>query len=250
MIDGQSKPEGKKRLGLNLNWEKLHPLPTEKSPSQTDAILKSADRMRRESLTDDKAQAFSRRYLTKFIESLQQKQEDNEANQRDIGIVFVDLDDLKTINDSEGHEAGDQLLSKASDLLRKIAPTDVETYLSGKITTKSGKVVVNSRTGVRDNFLVRRGGDEFTIVCINEENEPDFLEKLESKMKDLQKLAEKEGVKFSYGVSVCSKNHLVTQLESTIDEADRSMQQQKGQRKGWWYKFAKNIFRIMTGKSR
>lgn len=239
MIDGQTKYEDKTRPGLNPDWRQLHPSPTKNSPSQTGTILEAADRMRRENLTDDKTQTFSRRYLTKFIESLQQKQENNEANQHDIGIVFVDLDDLKTINDSEGHEAGDQLLSKASDLLRKIAPTDVETYLSN-----------NLRTKVRDNFLVHLSGDEFAIVFINEKDESNFLTELEKKMRGLQQKAEKSGVRFSYGMSVCDKNQLAEQLRATINEADRRMQQQKEQRKGWWYKFAKNIFKVMTGKSR
>ena len=54
-----------------------------------------------------------------------------------VGIVFLDLNGLKEVNDVNGHEAGDQFIRNAANVL-------VEVY---------GK-----------DHIYRSGGDEFTIV--------------------------------------------------------------------------------------
>lgn len=58
-----------------------------------------------------------------------------------VDIAAVDLDGLKLVNDSEGHEAGDKLLKKAAETL-----------------------VQGSREG---ELVARLGGDEFALVKIN-----------------------------------------------------------------------------------
>ncbi len=63
------------------------------------------------------------------------------ASQADdrVGLLFLDLDNFKTINDSLGHEFGDRVLMSIGERLR----------------------TVNAECG----FRARLGGDEFTVVC-------------------------------------------------------------------------------------
>ncbi len=74
-----------------------------------------------------------------FLNRLELALSEAERRRRRVGVLFLDLDHFKVINDSLGHEAGDQLLVTIAHRLRRILrPTDA---------------------------VARFGGDEFTILC-------------------------------------------------------------------------------------
>jgi len=73
-----------------------------------------------------------------FQQQLQQAMERAQRQDHGLAMLFIDLDRFKTINDSVGHEMGDQLLQEVAALInRRVRRTDV---------------------------VSRRGGDEFTIL--------------------------------------------------------------------------------------
>lgn len=104
-----------------------------------------------------------------------------------MGITFVDLNGLKNINDNEGHDAGDKLLTRAAALL-KIAFGDDEIY--------------------------RAGGDEFVVFC------PDVSEeRLEHMASQLRGLANNTSdVSFAIGTVYCSGAYDICRAMQTADE--------------------------------
>lgn len=75
-------------------------------------------------------------------------------DQQKIAVLFIDLDDFKRVNDTLGHDIGDQLLKKVSERLKKsIRGSDV--------------VSLAERQDEQSPVLSRLGGDEFTLVLMN-----------------------------------------------------------------------------------
>lgn len=77
-----------------------------------------------------------------FRQSLEQRIGQAVANGQRMALLFVDVDDFKRVNDTLGHEAGDEVLLKFVDRIRR---------------------VVDERGG-SDPLLARFGGDEFVIL--------------------------------------------------------------------------------------
>jgi diguanylate cyclase (GGDEF)-like protein len=67
-------------------------------------------------------------------------------------VVFIDLDDFKKVNDTLGHDAGDELLLSASSRIKEAL--NITQYNLDDVTQKSDKTI----------FLARLGGDEFTML--------------------------------------------------------------------------------------
>ena len=118
-------------------------------------------------------------------------------------VLFIDMDDMKSINDRYGHEAGDAALKVSARLLQDACS--------------------------KDAFIMRYGGDEFIII---DSGLNDHLPE------DIQKAAERyndtSGMPFTLGFSVGSIRSDVTErrkVDECIRKADALMYQEKQQKK-------------------
>lgn len=119
------------------------------------------------------------------------KQRDKEN--AEIGVVFTDLNGLKTINDMNGHAAGDKLLKDAANALREV---------------------------FSEKTIYRAGGDEFTIII------PGITEKeLARKVRALRRASKKyDNVVFAIGFSIAKG---AANIHAALREADERMYEDK-----------------------
>jgi len=99
------------------------------------ANLRLRDRLRRQSIRDQLTGLFNRWYLE---ESLERELLRAWRSNRSLGLILMDLDNFKEVNDTFGHDAGDELLRALGELFR-------------------------SRLRASD-FACRYGGDEFLLI--------------------------------------------------------------------------------------
>ncbi len=122
---------------------------------------------------------------------------------RSMLLIFIDLDGLKKINDTHGHEAGDQALIQVANVLRA--------------------------TFRNSDVMARIGGDEFALLAIEAraDSAEILLARLEEKLKDWNgqnnlkfKLSLSSGVAHFDPSNPCS-------LEELITNADKAMHKHK-----------------------
>jgi diguanylate cyclase (GGDEF)-like protein/PAS domain S-box-containing protein len=139
-----------------------------------------------------------------------------------IGVLFLDLDDFKLVNDSLGHEAGDELLIEVARRLRKC--------LRGPDT------------------VARLGGDEFVVVC-EELQKPEEVEiavrRIERALTAPLALRGRSlSVRASIGVAISTSD---CTPETLLRDADMVMYRAKGRGKGH-YEIADADLRIRAAR--
>ena len=123
------------------------------------------------------------------------------ASAHPFGVLMVDLDDFKSINDLYGHSTGDRALTEFADALAKSVRSS--------------------------DFLARIGGDEFGIVCTGVDKTR-FAE-IQAR---LQKTVDQSAVDSGFALS-CSIGgaHSSDGVEAVLARADQDMYHHKRSRK-------------------
>ncbi len=123
-----------------------------------------------------------------------------------VGIILFDLDNLKEVNDSSGHEGGDNMIKGFADILRS--------------QTRS------------DDILCRYGGDEFLVILKRMNDEAVAMKKGEDICRLFREKASDENIAAacSGGIVISSSDEKPT--ERLIEYADQAMYRAKRENKG------------------
>lgn len=147
------------------------------------------DAVRRDPLT----QAFNRRAAYESFECRYENFVDGGSN---CGVLFMDIDNFKGINDTYGHAAGDLVLQEMVALTHEVAAYDAQTY--------------------------RWGGEEFVILCVytNAEDLLAFAECVRRTIEAHVLRWKGQSIRFtvSVGVSIFDKGD--TGYDNAIQRAD------------------------------
>ena len=122
---------------------------------------------------------------------------------REVLLVFLDVDRLKTINDTLGHHVGDRALNRIADILRD--------------------------TFRQSDIIARMGGDEFAVMAleISEENQVELIQRLRERVREIN---EKKRVSYNLSISLGTARYDGegrARLDDLLGEADRMMYEEK-----------------------
>jgi diguanylate cyclase (GGDEF)-like protein len=136
-----------------------------------------------------------------------------------VGVLFADLDGFKTVNDSLGHTAGDQLLIIVGQRLASVVgPTDT---------------------------VARFGGDEFAILVEDVHQPIDVARMARRALETLERVIEVDGrevfITASIGIAVG-----LEEPEDLLRNADLAMYEAKGQGKGRYEIFQRHMHEAMA----
>ena len=151
-----------------------------------------------------------------FTDRVEHAVERRERDHKPIAVLFMDIDDFKTINDSLGHAAGDQLLAEVGERL--------------KATLRAA------------DTAARLGGDEFAILLdLEDEGEgvqaADVADRVMQMLEDPFTLEGKEVfVRASVGIAVAEGGEAI-QSEEILRNADVAMYMAKERGKGCYQVF-------------
>jgi len=162
-----------------------------------------AQRLSALSLRDELTGLYNRRG---FMELARQQLRFVERSKRPVALIFVDLDGMKPINDSLGHEQGDRAIQETAKILQK--------------------------TFRASDIIARLGGDEFVVLTIDADAER--ADTARQRTRAAVDAWNAQGVApFQLSLSLGTAQHETGEtIEDLLTRADAEMYQQKRARPG------------------
>jgi len=139
---------------------------------------------------------YNRNYLNEWMREIYPGAKDP------ITFISVDCNNLKMINDTYGHEYGDQLLILTAELLSE-----------------------GFRQGKDSDTILRMGGDEFLVLCCGMDEET-ARRRMEQLRENASKL-EIKGVPVSFGYGICTQTRDSFDFEEGLRVSDLEMLKEK-----------------------
>ena len=161
---------------------------------------RAEEKLKEMSLYDSLTGLFNRNFFEEEMTRLR------DGGSSPVGIVICDLDGLKFINDTLGHQSGDQMLMNAAELLQN-----------------------NFRS---TDIMARIGGDEFAILFTdtNQEMVERMLQRFRQSVHEYNNTDPEIPLSISVGCAVSETP--VSDMHDLFSEADNRMYREKIQREG------------------
>ncbi|QDF28875.1 GGDEF domain-containing response regulator [Halarcobacter anaerophilus] len=143
-------------------------------------------------ITDKLTSIYNRRYIdNKLFESFQNLES---FSQKELSVIFIDIDDFKQINDNFGHITGDEVLITFSHIIKK---------------------------HITNEIFGRWGGEEFIIICNNKNLQQSFnlAEKIRISLEEY-KFNKVHKLTASFGIASYEKGDSVSKL---LEKADSNL---------------------------
>ena len=161
---------------------------------------RARSQLTRLALTDELTGLYNRRGFFAFVE---QQLKLAKRNHKKLLLIFLDLDGLKQINDTHGHQEGDRALRDVAQILKT--------------------------TFREPDVIARIGGDEFSVLAegAGDDGSQVLLSRLQEKHKDYcEQMDRKFKLSLSMGVTTLSPDSSNT-VEQLLTKADRIMYRYK-----------------------
>jgi diguanylate cyclase len=172
----------------------------------------------------DNLTGLSNRYY--FDKSLRSAVSRAERYGAKLALLFIDLDDFKIINDTYGHDIGDELLKNIAKILQSMM-----------------------RAG---DDVCRLGGDEFAILLHRFEDKTDLIhlsERILEKLRQPQKIQQNEfAISASIGIAVYPDS--ATDTIDLLKAADLAMYSAKKKGKNKWLFFSNDLKEYIQNRLR
>ncbi len=160
-------------------------------------------RLQREVVRDGLTQLFTYKY---FVLKLKQELRKTIANKENLAIAILDLDHFKNINDTYGHEMGNEVLKGVAETLRRYSK--------------------------RTDTIARYGGEEFAIIMPNTPfaGAAKHLQDLIERIRSLEFKNGEKVIKVTTSIGfVTTKDYTTEDVSSWIQAADQALYRAKGE---------------------
>lgn len=171
-----------------------------------DEINEIIEHLNQAVITDELTQIYNRRFIN---EKLPVDLYSTALNHGILSAMLIDIDEFKSINDTNGHMMGDKVLQRAAQILK------------------------NNIRGTRD-WVARYGGDEFLMVLPETDNKAAFRIAETIRQQIQQEIFELRGSRFSLtiscGVSTTSETNELSATEF-FEQLDKKLYEAKSKGK-------------------
>jgi len=158
-------------------------------------LLEHVDKYKNEASTDSLTRLFNRRSFDKILDKAMALYKESNLH---FSVIMMDLDNFKKLNDTYGHQAGDEVLRTFGGILKK-----------------------NMR---QEDSAFRYGGEEFTIIASGDksENIKLFVNRIRKQVKEKVIVFENNQISFTFSAGVACIQQSFSK-EDLINAADQAL---------------------------